>query len=322
MTSQLYTAITGLSVYTGYAHFEGCNIGSWIGFKHIMYLAEQAVLAHFRQSGLAARTLYSEYGLCFEVVDSSVRILHAIHIDEPVRVEVLPDLKPESREMVFKIHMFVDRTGKTEKVVSGTVRVLLRRDAAVVPGVTVPEDLVPFVCDTIERQAPEPRPLSGLGQGSEEEAVKAHLAPAGTNNFVWAWRIPYFYCHFTERLQHTGYLRLVEEVVDLFLADRGLSIRQLLTTKNWIPAVPNAQVELLREALMEERIYTVFQVEEVFKGLTFSARVDFYVVRDGALLKTATGRITHGYAQITGPQDWGLVEFDEKTIAVLSRRNP
>jgi hypothetical protein len=46
---------------------------------------------------------------------------------------------------------------------------------------------------------------------------------AGRNAYAWKWRIPYFYCHFTERMQMSGYLRQMEEVVDLFLADRGVS---------------------------------------------------------------------------------------------------
>ena len=52
---------------------------------------------------------------------------------------------------------------------------------------------------------------------------------------------------------------------------------------------------------MEEELYTVFTVEDVFKDLTYTARMDCYVLRGGRLVQTATGRITHGYARGPGP---------------------
>ena len=134
---------------------------------------------------------------------------------------------------------------------------------------------------------------------------------------MWKWRIPYFYCHFTERIQHSGYLRIMEEVVDLFLADRGISIRRMLDDQKWIPVVPQARVEILREALMEEELYTVFTVEDVFKDLTYTARMDCYVLRGDELVQTATGRITHGYARILDRHAWEVVPFDERTLAAL-----
>jgi acyl-CoA thioesterase FadM len=140
---------------------------------------------------------------------------------------------------------------------------------------------------------------------------------AGTNAVVWRRRIPYFYCHFSQRLQHSGYLRLMEEVVDVFLAERGISIRTMLDTRGWIPVVPRARVEILAEALMEEEITTVFTVEQIFKRFTYTARMDCYVRRDGRLVRTATGHITHGYAEVVNRRDWALVSFDDVTLAAL-----
>ena len=73
-------------------------------------------------------------------------------------------------------------------------------------------------------------------------------------------------------------------------------------------------MEILAEALMEEELYTVFTVEDVFKDLTYTARLDCYVLRDGELVPTATGCITHGYAVIVDRQDWGVVPFDERML--------
>ncbi|MER6878127.1 hypothetical protein ABT279_49065, partial [Amycolatopsis sp. NPDC000673] len=150
------------------------------------------------------------------------------------------------------------------------------------------------------------------------DAEPAEALRAGRNAFVWRHRIPYFYCHFAERLQMSGYLRIMEEVVDLFLADRGVSIKTLLDRQRLIPAVPHSRITLLDEAYMEEDLYTVFAVEQVFKRLTFTSRMDSYVLRDGVLVQTATGRITHGYAELAGRREWGLVDFDDVLLGALA----
>ena len=155
----------------------------------------------------------------------------------------------------------------------------------------------------------------------ENDDIMEMLAPKGSNAFVWKWHVPYFYCHFNDRIQHSGYLRLMEEVVDLFLHARGISIRTMMDTRGWIPVVPHAQVSILAEAEMEETIYTVYTVEEVFKGTTYSSRMDCYVNRGGQLIHTATGHITHGYARIHDRCKWTLVEFDAATVKALNQVN-
>jgi acyl-CoA thioesterase FadM len=142
----------------------------------------------------------------------------------------------------------------------------------------------------------------------------------GRNAYAWAWRIPYFYCHFTERVQMSGYLRQMEEILEKFVADRGVSIKKLLDEQNWIPVVPTSRITFLGEAEMEEELFTVFTVENVFKRYTFTARMDCYVVRDGKLVPTATGRITHGWAVIENRRDWRLVGFDDRLTDALTGR--
>lgn len=300
--------------------FEGSNICTWIGFKHVMYLVEEAVLHSFRDRGLVPRYLFEEHGLCLEIVDSSVRILHALHMDDLVRVEVTAKTKPGDREQTLAVQLLVERDGTLLKALTGKVKVVFRQDRS---GVTAPEptpELAPYVVAEINRggQPFVPASASTNGRGTEGgDDIIRQVVPADANAFVWKWHIPYFYCHFTERLQHSGYLRLMEEVVDLFLANRGISIRTLLDQRGWIPVVPNAQVELLREALMEETIYTVYTVEQIFKDVTYTSRMDCYVVRDNRLIHTATGKITHGYAKILNRRDWSLVNFDESVLAAL-----
>jgi acyl-CoA thioesterase FadM len=297
--------------------FEGSNICSWIGFKHVMYLVEEAVLEHLRKSGLSPRELFDDHGVCVEIVDSSVRILHALHMDDQVSVRVRenPSKEPVLR---FRIELNVTRDGKDLKALTGTVKVLFRRDDSA--SSNPPAAIAPYTVARIERAAPAPERDLSVERGKYGgDALINQVVPANANAFIWKWHVPYFYCHFTTRIQHSGYLRLMEEVVDLFLADRGISIRTMLDTKRWIPVVPTANVEMLAEAYMEETIYTVYTVEDIFKNATYTSRMDCYVERAGALVHCATGRITHGYAVIENRRDWSLVEFDAATIAALSK---
>lgn len=300
--------------------FEGSNICTWIGFKHVMYLVEEAVLAHFRERGLVPRELFEEHGLCLEIVDSSVRILHALHMDDIARVEVRPRIAAEDPEMAFDVLLFVEREGKSLKALTGKVKVLFRQDRDAAPAILAPAEIAPFVVPEIRRTAPSPAAsysIPGRGADLPEDERLRKLLGAEPGAFIWQWHIPYFYCHFTERLQHSGYLRLMEEVVDRFLAARGISIRTLLETRRWIPVVPTARLEILSEALMEETIYVVYTVEEIFKDFTYTSRMDCYVPRGDGMLHTATGKITHGYAEILNRRDWQLVNFDEAVLAGL-----
>ncbi len=319
--AQLHFQDVATTVYTASPRFEGSNICSWIGFKHVMYLVEEAILQHFRERGLQPRRMFEEFGLCLEIVDSRVRILHALHMDDVVQVKVQPVDDSSGGEFSHNVQLFVERDGETLKALTGKVKVLFRRDRSGVTAGALPDEISAYVHDEIIRTKGAPAPATGFSSSRADEpldeAIIRQLVPPDANAFVWKWHIPYFYCHFTERIQHSGYLRLMEEVVDLFLADRGISIRTMLDTRRWIPVVPEARVEILREGLMEETIYTVYTVEDIFKDVTYTARMDCYVLRDGGLIHTATGRIVHGYAEILNRRDWALVPFDAETAAAL-----
>jgi acyl-CoA thioesterase FadM len=200
----------------------------------------------------------------------------------------------------------------------------VRDDAG--PGVAIPDDLLPFTTARIGAgkqiplevtPAPYPGLHSGRGVTGPGDPVLAQLLGA-ENAFGWRWRVPYFYCHFNERLQMSGYLRIMEETEDLFLADRGLPIKQVLDTRRWIPVVTQSRISLLDEAIMEEELYTVYTVEDIFKDLLYTARMDCYVIRDGALVQTATGSITHGYLHEHAPDQWQMATMDVSAVAALS----
>ncbi|MEE6259657.1 acyl-CoA thioesterase family protein [Plantactinospora sonchi] len=290
--------------------YEGSNICTWIGFKHVNYLIEEAVLDHLRRNGLAPGWLYERYALGVDLVDIDTRILHAYHIDDVAVAEVRRDPKVPD-ELAFNV-VLSKTDAQTTRAASAKVRVSLRHDPSTGPAEPVPAAIADYTVEKLGRALPgAPQPVRVTGRDPGEVLTE------GRNAYAWKWRIPYPYCHFTKRVQMSGYLRLMEEVVDLFLADRGVSIRTLLVEQNWIPVVPHSRITILDEALMEEDVWTVFTVEDVFKGLTYTARMDCYAARDDLLVPVATGRITHGYAVIDNRRDWHLVPFDDRMNAAL-----
>ncbi|MFI0780645.1 hypothetical protein [Streptomyces sp. NPDC021212] len=295
--------------------YEGSNICTWIGFKHVNYLIEEAVLVHFARSGAPARRLYEEHGLGLDIVALDSRILHAFHLDDDAEAEVVPHTSDGDTALAFRVTLRVVRDGSILKAVTADVRVSLRADTYLPGPAEPPGEFGRFTVDRLGEGVPaEPRPAVPDG---DERAVLAALTE-GRNAHAWKWNITYPYCHFTERLQMSGYLRLMEEAKDRFVKSRGISIKTLLDDRRWIPVVPRSWIRITDEALMEEDLYTVYTVEEIFKDLTYTARMDCYVVRDGALTLTATGGIVHGYALIENRRDWHLVPFDQRVLDALA----
>ena len=302
--------------------FEGCNIMTWIGFKHVMYLAEEAILEHFRRIGLAPRSLFEKYGLCFEIVESNARILHALHLDDLVHAQIKPVGKATDDGLFYSVQLFVLRDEKRVKAYAGKIRVVFRRDASL--GFP-PSDVSPpipkrFIVSEISRNPDLWRKPVSMTRSREAGATDHSLDSlrgANRNALVWKWHIPYFYCHYNERLQMSGYLRLMEEAEDLFLAERGLSIWTMLRARGWIPVVPTVKLQILRDAYMEEPLHVVYALEEITKDVTYTCRMDCYVARGGSLLHTSTGSITHGYAAIENRQAWRLTQLDEQTLVAL-----
>jgi acyl-CoA thioesterase FadM len=304
--------------------FEGANISFAIGFKHINYLAESAVIERFRAAGLPVGGLYERYGLGFDVVDISSRLGMTVHGDDEVRCLVRPSTRDGSDQLAFEVTMSAERDGEERKLATSKVRVALRIDDHVKAVEPIPAELNRFAVPRLGTATPRPlsaRPVPSTvhsrGRGTTgPDPVLAELT-AGRNAFGWKWRVPYFYCHFSERMQMSAFLRVLEEVVDLFLAERGLPIRPVLHGRGWIPVVTASRVQLLDEVLMEEDLYTVYTVQDIFKDLLYTSRMDCYVVRDDQLVPVATGTITHGYMVEGEHNQWSLVTFDEDTRSAL-----
>lgn len=325
MTTLVSDTSAGLDTTTTLRpRFEGTNICTWIGFKHVNYLVEEAVLDWFRQQGWPSRRLFEEAGVGVDLVTIETRILHALHIDDEVTFEI--QVQPQGDRLRARVVGRVDRDGATLKAVTSTVGVQLRAEDRHGSGVgEVPELFGPAVVSSLGGAAEAlPRvPTSALDGAAPtalagvSEDVDARLRVGTGPAVVWSWRIPYFYCHHTVRMQMSGFLRQMEEVVDLFLAARGASIRTLLDDQNWIPVVPHSRIEILAEALMEEELITVFEVLHHFKGVTYTSRMTCYVRRGEDLVPVAVGEITHGYAVIADRRDWSLIDFDARLLAAV-----
>ena len=302
-------------------HFEGTNICTWIGFKHVNYLVEEAILVAFRESGLGARLLFEDYGVGFDIIDIKTRILHALHFDDAVEAQV-ERISDGQLGGQFKVTMFVDRGGNTLKAVTSKVVAVLRvDDRHDQEAINLPPVFESMKRSTIAgTRAPERVviPETVAGAPTVTDQVPAELLSKGGKAIMWKHRVPYFYCHHTVRLQMSGLLRDMEEAVDLFLAEHGVSIRTLLDDQDWIPVVPVSHISMVAEAYMEEPLLTVMEVEHVFKRSTYMARIDTYAIRDDELFLVATGTITHGYAVIENRSDWHMIEFDDRLQGALT----
>lgn len=305
--------------------YEGANIGTIIGFKHVNYLAEKAVIEHFRHCGLPVGRLYEENGLGFDVVEIDSRLQTALVVDDEASIAVTPVTKDDATELSFKVVITVERDGAPKKAVTSKVKVVLRyddNDVRMLRRLPVPEGLERFVAARIGGAEPgdEVRatgePLVSGGSTDDDPVLEQLLA--GENAYGWKFRIPYPYVHFFDRIAMSGYLRLMEEAKHRFVDARGISIRKLLAEQNHIPAVTASKVTMLDEALLEEDLYVVYTVDNVFKNLLYTSRLDYYVVRGGRLVKTATGSITHAYGVVENGSSGRLVTFDERVLRAFN----
>lgn len=300
-----------VTVVHGRPGYEGANIRTWIGFKHFMYLAEQAVLRWLADQGTSARDLFLDHGLGLEIVDFSVQLPAVLEIDDEVRAEVV-SAGVANR---LNVQLSVVREGAEVTVLKGKVVVALVREPKADVRAPAPAAVAHLEAADLDSASTVKRPdHRRLAPGETAESVLT-ADPAA---FLWSWRAPYFYCHFTDRVQHSGYVRTLEEVVDRFLAARGISVGRLLTERHWIPVVSRARVQLVSSALMEETVHTVFTVTDVLRGVMFDGRMDCYVQRGDELVHVATAQILHGYAISAGEGAGGLAQLDDEVVRALT----
>lgn len=284
--------------------FEGANIRTWIGFKHLLYMVEEAILQWFREHGPGPQSLFHEHGLELEIMDCSAQLIALLEIDDEVIAEAAP-----SQGNQFAVRLLARRRG------SDVVSVKAKVQLALIPekggaGKPLPGKMATWAFHPAVSQ-------DDLLLTPGQSAASA-LTPAGSRAFLWPWRARYFHCHYSDRVQHSAYVRALEEVVDRFLEARGISVERMLRDYRWIPVVSRVRVTMLADAHMEETVYTTFTVDDVMKGITFDGRMDCYVQRGNRLVHTATARILHGYAISEGERAGQLTELDQATIVALT----
>jgi acyl-CoA thioesterase FadM len=277
--------------------FEGANIRTWIGFKHLMYLVEEAILDWYRQQDLGPQRLYHQYGLGLEIVDASVLLVTLLEVDDVVDVDVRPIADGRFAVTVRAVR------GDAPVVLTAKIRVALVRERSAGVDVPVPPSLAPIVVGEVAAAvvAEDARPAAADRSGA----------------FTYQWEARYFHAHYSERVQHSAYVRVLEEVVDRFLAARGLPIPAVLRDRGWIPVVSRARLRLCADAYMGETIETVFAVGDILKDVAYDGRMDCFVRRGDRIVPVATATILHGYAATTGPGTGRLVPLDAATVALL-----
>ncbi|HCT80094.1 MAG TPA: hypothetical protein DGT23_26710 [Micromonosporaceae bacterium] len=303
MTDTLQTVPT---VLEGRPRYEGANIRTWVGFKHFMYLVEEAVLAWLREHGAGARELFHDYGLGAEIVDCSVQLPAVLEVDDLVRAEVVA-----ATGRHLQVRLLVTREGGEVVALRGKVTLALVPERDAQAHRTAPAPLDAYQVNELrEGTARDLEVPAGL-------TVADVLKPQGFSALLWSWRAPYFYCHFSDRVQHSGFIRCLEEVVDRFLDDRGLAVGRMLAQRSWIPVVSRARVRMLAPAHMEETVHTTFRVTDVLRSIMFDGQMDCYVQRGQTLFHVATATILHGYAISRGPEAGNLAELDAQVSRTL-----
>jgi acyl-CoA thioesterase FadM len=291
----------------GRPRYEGANIRTWVGFKHLLYLVEESLLDFLRGQDVGPHRLFLEHGVGLQIVDCSVQLPRPVYIDDEIVAEV-----HERTPGRYRVKLRALRGDEDPVVVRGRVTVVMIEEPGAPGSAPVPDQLrAPLVLST-----------SALGAGRDlriAPAADARTALAAEHGgaTLWTWRARYFLCHYSDRVQHSAYVKALEEVVERFLAERGLSVRTMLESHGWIPVVSHARVRLFADAHMDEDIHTCFMVGEILKDMAYEGRMECYVERAGRLVHVATGEILHGYAQSNGAHAGALVVLDEDTKAAL-----
>ena len=249
--------------------YDAANIRTWIGFKQFLALAEEAVLAWFREQGYGPQWLYHHYGVGIEIVDSSALLPAVLEVDDEVVASVQP-VRPGR----FSVVLTARRGTGSSVVFKGKVG--CRAD----PGT---------------RRA-GPRPGAGRAAGPGPPGGRRRQPRCGRGGRRRHRRRPAL-----ELARAVLPLPLLRPGPALRLRARagrggrpvprltaGCPWARMLDERGWIPVVSRARVRLLADARMEEYVHTTFAVSDVVKDVTWEGRMDCHVQRGADTIRVAT----------------------------------
>lgn len=286
----------------------GCNIRTWIGFKQFFDLLEAGVLAWIEAQGISPRDLYHTYGLAVEIADVSAQLPAVLELGDDVEISVTP--RPRGG---LNATISVVRGDTTVVALKASVTVALVPGEAAADATAranLPPALLPIIAGNASYAGP-----AAVSMPSRGDVLTSVGAAPGA--YLWSWRAAYYLCHYSDRVQHSGFVRCLEEVVDRYLQGHGLGVGRLLRERYWIPVVSRARVRLGAAAHMDDIVHTVFEVTDVLRDTLFSGTMSCWVERDGELACVATGEILHGYAISAGELAGTMAVLDPAVITAL-----
>lgn len=293
------------TIYLQRPRIEGCHINSWLGFKHLVFIIEESIYDFFRQNNYSQRKLIIDYGLKLKVYYSKIDIISVVNSDDLLSVHVQKEKYNNEFSFVIKA-VFQDGKvafkGKAKAVIEQTYHTD-----------NIPEELLSYID---QRNLLYNFENIELFNNNCLNVIENQYQDK--NHIVWRKKIKYFHCYYRYELAHTAYIKAVEEIEDVFLSERNISISKMLKTRDWIPFVSSSNIEIRENAFLDEELIMVFSISRIFKECLYEADIDFYVERDNILINVAKGRITHGYTYIENTNKWSMVNFDNETIKALS----
>jgi acyl-CoA thioesterase FadM len=267
--------------------YEAANVRLRIGVRGITSLAEEAVVNWFRVRGFTPTVLYETYGLEFSIIDCSSLLFGVVTVDD----EIVASAEPVGPRY-FNVKLSV-RRGETQAVALRTrvTVVMVRR-----PGwsAELPEELLGMAIDEIDR-------IRTAVDSHDPEFEARDLDSRITNDALgWyrSWRVPMANCHYSGRMQYSGFIRVLDELAELFLEDKGLPVGELLDTRGWTMVMPRVRVRVLADAYAGDLMHTTYEVHQVVGQKLFDCRFDAHVQRDDRRIPVATGILLQGFASL------------------------
>lgn len=266
--------------------YDTANTRLRVGVRGLTALAEEAVVHWFRVRKLSPATLMDRFGLEFSIIDCSSLAFGVVHLDDEVTASAQP-----VGTRYFNVRLSV-----------GDRRVLQSRVTVVMPRVPgrredLPEELEGMAIDEFDRVR------TAVDTHDPEFEARDLDARITDDALGWfrSWRVPVTACHYDDRMQYSGHLRVLEELAELFAADRGLPAREMLLGRGLVPVLPRVRLRLLADAFAGDLMHTTYEVHQVVGGATFDFRYDAHVQRDGRRIPVATGILLAGYAHHDDP---------------------